>query len=102
MAIRDRRRSQDGPLTLEEIIARFRGEGVLMRVTEHDEDHWPAKGYLMAHASSQQAILEDQERAPRATVGQPYYTCFAQPDITSGAEYEEAVQRFVCELIMAT
>ena len=60
-----------GPLSLDEIIARYGGQWVLMRVTGHDEDWWPAEGYVVAHASTQEELLQAHERAPRATPGQP-------------------------------
>jgi hypothetical protein len=85
-------------LTLDEIIARHRGEWVLMRVTRYDEDHWPAEGSVVAHASSQEELLEAEERAPRATPGQPYYSFLAVPHIKSGPIYEAAVKRFFANL----
>jgi hypothetical protein len=90
-----------GPLPLDEIIARHRGEWVLMRVTNHDEDYWPSEGYVVAHAPTDEELLTLEEQAPRATPGQPYYSFYAAPFITSGPIYESAVKRFIGELVVA-
>jgi hypothetical protein len=79
-------------MSVYEAIARFRGEWVLMKVTEYDEDRWPSHGYVIAHSRdrdeineaipwrSQETILPD---APR----QPYYVFLAYPRARSLAEY---------------
>ena len=90
-----------GPLSLDKIIARFRGEWVLMRVTGHDEEHWPSEGYVLAHAPTQGALLEAEEKAPQPIAGQPYYAFFAEPFITSGPIYEAEVKRFFSNLALA-
>lgn len=93
--------TESGPLSLDEIIDRYGGEWVLMRVTGHDEDWWPAEGFVVAHASSQAELLEAEEQAPPATPGQPYCAFFAQHDIKSGPEYDRMVKRFIANLVMA-
>jgi hypothetical protein len=42
--------SPSAALPMTDIVARFEGEWILMRVTEHDEDHWPAAGHVLVHA----------------------------------------------------
>lgn len=37
-------------MSVNETIARFRGERVLIKVTEDDEDHWPSQGCVVAHS----------------------------------------------------
>ena len=93
-------------LTVEEIADRYEGEWVLMRVTEYDEEGWPAKGLLLAHSPRQQDInlaLEqrsDGEASPdQAPI--PYYSFIAGPTVRSGPEYEAAVTEFVVGLLGA-
>jgi hypothetical protein len=93
-------------MTVEEIADRYEGEWVLMRVTEYDEEGWPAKGLLLAHSPRQQDInlaLEqrsDGEASPdQAPI--PYYAFMAGPTLRSGPEYEAAVTEFVVGLLGA-
>lgn len=95
------RSAEIGPLSLDEIIDRYGGEWILMRVTGHDEEHWPAEGYIVARAASQEELLEAEELAPPPTPGQPYCSFLAQHDIRSGPEYDAAVKRFIAGLVMA-
>jgi hypothetical protein len=114
MSTRDRHPANSGAiiadqpeeLSMDEIIDRYRGQWILMRVTEDDEDGWPARGYLLARAPSQAEILEAEERLPRADAAAdgrvlPYYSFLAQHDISSGPEYEAAVMQLVAELTAA-
>ena len=89
----------DEELTIEEIIDRHLDRWVLMRVTGHDEDHWPAKGYVIATAATQReadAVLEkmiETKPKPRRD-GCPLYAFWAQPDI-GPAEFEALLQELL-------
>src|SRR5262245_35683730 len=79
-------------MSVKEAIARFRGEWVLMKVTEYDEDHWPSDGYVIAHSLDRGEISEAVSREPpRHTLppGAPrlmYYVFLAYPRARSLAE----------------
>jgi hypothetical protein len=91
-------------LSIDEIIARHRGEWVLMRVTEDDEDGWPERGYLLEHAPTQAEVITSLERwVHLANDGNrwPFYTFLAEPLIKSGPEYAAAVAEFFAGLIRA-
>jgi hypothetical protein len=93
-----------GTLTVDEIIARHRGDWVLMRVTEDDEDGWPERGYLLDVAPTQEEILQAWERrAPELSDDNrwPLYSFLAEPLITSGPEYNAAVMEFFGGLLQA-
>ncbi|HEY7032276.1 MAG TPA: hypothetical protein VH482_13140 [Thermomicrobiales bacterium] len=93
-----------GTLTFDEIIERHRGDWVLMRITEYNEDAWPERGYLLDVAPTQEEILEAWTRwAPEVSDGKgwPLYMFLAEPDISSGPEYEAAVREFFVGLLQA-
>ena len=81
----------DGVLmTMDEAIAQFHGEWVLMKVAEHDEDHWPSKGYVIAHSpqradiSAALALEPPRSALPPDAPKQPYYVFLAYPRARSG------------------
>jgi hypothetical protein len=82
-------------MSVNEAIARFRGEWVLMKVTEYDEDHWPSQGYVVAHSSDRGKISEAVRREPprgKLPPGAPrhmYYVFLAYPRARSLAEYKD-------------
>jgi hypothetical protein len=86
-------------LTIDEMIERYYGEWILMRVLERDEDYFPMKGQVVLHAKTKAELLKAEAQAPPAIAGQPYYTFPAIPDITSGPIYEREVKRFIGQLI---
>ena len=87
---------EEEELTIEEIIDRHLDSWVLMRVTGHDEDHWPAKGFVIATAATQReadAVLDGMFEAnpkPRRE-GRPLYAFWAWPE-PSLAEFEAFLQ----------
>jgi hypothetical protein len=91
-------------LTVDEIISRHRGQWVLMRVTEHDDGAWPARGYLLDWAPTQEEILKAWKlRVPDLADGNrwPLYSFLAEPLITSGPEYNAAILEFFNGLLQA-
>ena len=79
-------------MSVNEAIARFRGEWVLMKVTEYDEDHWPSRGYVIAHSPDREEInaaipLRSQEVISPEAPRQPHYVFLAYPRARSLAEY---------------
>ena len=82
------------PMTVDEAIARFRGEWILMKVTERDADYWPTKGYVIAHSRDREGISEavakepPRKMLPPDSPRQPYYVFLAYPRARSLAEYE--------------
>jgi hypothetical protein len=82
-----------------EIVARFEGEWILMRVTEHDEDHWPAAGHVISHAPGQADViraLATRERPPTRSTARPnlpLYVFRAVPGIASGNDIDAILAR---------
>jgi hypothetical protein len=91
-------------ISIDEIVERYRGEWILMRVTKDDEDGWPERGYLLERAASQNEIIAAMERwVHLADDGNrwPFYTFLAEPLVKSGPEYAAAVAEFFAGLIRA-
>ncbi len=94
-------------LSVDEVIALYPREWVLMRVTEDDDDGFPAKGLVLAHSPRRDDISDALEREPpRAELPpdappRPYYIFRAFPRIRADSNdprYAEAVHRFVDQL----
>jgi hypothetical protein len=91
-------------ISVDEVIERYRGQWILMRITEDDEDGWPKRGLLLERASTQRGILAAFEKwIHLAKDGNPwpFETFLAEPMITSGPEYTAAVAEFFAGLIRA-
>jgi uncharacterized protein (DUF2336 family) len=94
-------------MTVDDAIARFRGDWVLMKVTDHDDAHWPTQGYVLAHSADRAAISAALAlEPPRSSVApgaatQPYYVFRAYPRLRSGPEYQAATTRFLSDLLTA-
>jgi hypothetical protein len=73
----------DEALSIDEIMERYRGEWLLIRVTDHDEDGWPTHGHVTVHAASQKAMLDEMERQtdPPELAQFTRYSFLAEPDI---------------------
>src|SRR5262249_50521995 len=93
-------------MSVNEAIARFRGEWVLLKVTEYDEDYWPSRGYMIAHSPDRDAIseaipLRSQEPTMPDAPRQPYYVFLAYPRVRSGPEHRAAMAQFTSDLLTA-
>jgi hypothetical protein len=90
-------------MTVDEVIARYAGERILMKVTEFDEYGWPQRGYVLAHSPDRRAILRALKREPRRdqlppdAPRLPYYSFRADPYVDSGSEWEAAMGQFVAD-----
>ena len=96
--------AQDDTITVDEVIERYRGEWILMRITEDDEDGWPKRGYLLEHGLTQDETIDAIKRwIHLANDGNrwPFETFLAEPIIKSGPEYAAAVAEFFAGLIRA-
>jgi hypothetical protein len=88
------RRSEDADTqtsvicSIDEVIARYPGQWIVMRVTEYDERHLPARGVLIAHARSRRAAARIWgDEIPRTKPGEGVLSLFdAYPRITTGEE----------------
>jgi hypothetical protein len=49
-------------LTIDEVFDRYRGEWLLLRVTEDDGEGWPTHGIVTVHAATQNGMLDEMER----------------------------------------
>ncbi|MEA2515840.1 MAG: hypothetical protein QOJ59_5329 [Thermomicrobiales bacterium] len=58
--------SPDEVLSIDQIMERYPGEWILMRVTAHDADGWPTHGCVTVHAPTQNDMLDEMERGPTA------------------------------------
>jgi hypothetical protein len=94
-------------MTMNEAIARFHGEWVLMKVTEYDADHWPSKGYVIAHSPKREGISEALALEPPRGLLPPdaprlrYYVFLAYPRVRSGPEYRAAAAKLFSDLVTA-
>ena len=84
-------------MTMDEVIAAWEGEWVLMRVLAFDLTGWPYYGEVVAHSPSRAAISEALAGEPRPSPpgATPYYIFKANPRTRSGPEYEAAMARLV-------
>ena len=77
-------------LTVDETIARYRGDWILMKVTGFDEDGWPGQGYVLAHSPRRgdisKALTKEPPRAERSPDApyDPYYIFKAFPRFRGG------------------
>ncbi|HEY7036109.1 MAG TPA: hypothetical protein VH482_32550 [Thermomicrobiales bacterium] len=91
-------------MTIDEAIARFQGEWVLMKVTAVDEHHWPSQGYVIVHSSEEQDLVEAIKRErrehdlPSDTPRLPYYSFRAYPQVTTGPSFDTALRQFAADL----
>jgi hypothetical protein len=85
--------------SIDEMIARYPGEWIVMRVTEYDERHLPARGALIAHTSSRreaQRIWGDE--IPRSKPGDGRLYLFdAYPRITTGEELRKSLAELAAQ-----
>jgi hypothetical protein len=91
-------------LSLDEAIALYHGEWVLMKITAFDQHRSPARGIVLAHSSSRDrisdALCNEPSRAGWSpeTPRQPYYTFKAFPRAHVGESYEQAQRRFQAQV----
>ena len=94
----------DDEVTVDEVTERYYGQWVFMEVSEYDEDHWPRRGRLIAHAPTH-AELNDVMKgkiAQGAVTPDKQYTSFcAFPIVRSGPDFEAASAEFASGLILA-
>jgi hypothetical protein len=94
-------------LSIDEVTERYYGEWVLMLVTEHDEEHWPSHGKVIAHSHKQEDLNEPLRRLPKDPANGTghetpiYYTFRAFPLVSSGPEYDKAARAFLSGLFGA-
>lgn len=102
-----RTRIESNAVAVDEAIARYDGQWVLMKVTERDADQLPVKGHVLAHSTNRDEIsaVLAKEPPPSAFLPdaphRPYYTFRAYPRIRSGPEYDEAMRRFLADFAAA-
>lgn len=88
---------------IDEVIALYYGEWVLLRVTAYDEHHDPARGYVICHSVNRGDLSAALKREPlRHEIApgqrpQPYYTFKAYPRLHVGETHDEAVSRFAAQ-----
>src|SRR6266508_2690261 len=95
----DRRDEPGGPAvwSMDDILARYPGEWIALRVTGYDDRHWPAEGEIIARARSRARAwhrLTDYMLSSQRRPG-PYTVFQAVPYITTGDE----LRRSLAELI---
>jgi len=78
---------------MDEVVARFEGEWVLLEVTEFDEHRVPSRGVVMAHGKSgpvHKAMEKKLVSGERPDAG--YYIFQANRRIRTGAELRERLE----------
>jgi hypothetical protein len=80
----------DELLSIEEAIARYPDQWVLMKVIDRDNRHQPARGYVLAHSFDEKDVNAVLAREPPLVALPPekrthsYYVFNAYPRVTSG------------------
>lgn len=94
-------------LTYDEIVERYFGESIVMRVTEEEDGGWPSKGVVLAHALEEEEITEAIRsgeiirRGPDGRPAEPLAMFRAYPFVDAGPELDAAVATFAMGLIKA-
>jgi hypothetical protein len=88
-------------MSVDDAIASWQDEWVLMQVLAFDAAGWPQRGELVAHSPNRAAISEvlagEPPRAEQPERG-PYYIFRANPRARSGPEFDAAVAKLVGEI----
>lgn len=101
---RNGRGAASAPLvTMEEVGQCFEGECVLMRVTDFDDDHVPARGHVLTHSRSRAQISKAFARQPRPSeegseAGRiSYYIFVAYPRIEPVEAFRQVLARVAAD-----
>ncbi len=79
------------------------GQWILLRITDHADDHWPSAGRILIRAPTQRDVLdalEKQTPADRKPQGEgegPICLFCAYPDLVAGPEYEALLDALVSD-----
>lgn len=79
-------------VSIDEAIAAYSGEWILLRILSYDEYHVPTRGEVIAHGSNRdirRALAQIPPRSRRA--GVQYYLFSASPRARTGAEFRAAL-----------
>jgi hypothetical protein len=83
-------------MSVDEVIARYPGQWILMRVTAHDEDKWPSHGQVLAHDMSYRKVgkawLEIIAASGLGDPERPYYIFRAERLLRTGEELRRALE----------
>src|SRR5437868_1480758 len=82
------------PISIDEAIARYPGEWIVLQVTGYDQNHIISHGIVLAHTSSYdeaQKIMFSLPFPPPPPGG-PYYIREGYPQIRTGAELRQALK----------
>jgi hypothetical protein len=83
-------------LSVDEVIARYPGEWILMQVTAHDADRWPSHGHVLAHDMSYKKVGKAWVKLVKASglgdPAKPYYIFAADPRVRTGEELDDALE----------
>ena len=77
-------------LSLEEVADRYDGKWVLLRVTELDETHRPARGEVVSHGSEKKVRGQLHQLLAAGRHG-PYYFFCAEPWLRTGEDLRRVV-----------
>lgn len=84
--------------SVDEVIGLHANEWILMRVTEYDEDKWPAKGIVVAHSPYREAL---PGALAADDLSDTHYVFKAVPHLRSGPDFDQAVKEFVADFAAA-
>jgi hypothetical protein len=96
-----RRAGRHGPraeiCSVDEVIERYPGEWIVMRITEYDERHLPARGVLIAHSPSRRTAQRIWgEELSRTEPGNGVLSLFdACRRITTGEELSASLAELI-------
>jgi hypothetical protein len=80
-------------MSVDEVVARYDDEWILLRITEWDQDGWPSHGEVLAHSSDHDYIWDvTGKRPPDKASGEQHYIFQAHPTVRTGAEMMELLK----------
>lgn len=86
--------------SIDDVIATFKDEWILLRITALDENHAPAQGQVLAHSPSRKAISRRLAKEPKPSELPPgaarpsYYIFHAHQRIRTREGLTEVLERF--------
>ena len=82
------------PVSLDEALAQYHGEWVLMEVTAFDHHKAPSHGVVIAHEISHKRVCRILEKVARSNQDTPdicYYLFSAYPRVSTGDEMRKVL-----------
>src|SRR5438874_983062 len=81
-------------MTIDQIIQKFDGQWVLIKIAAYDEDKWPSAGYLIGHSRSDRPLWKrmTERLIAEGKPELPYYIFQARRLIRTGEEWRQRLK----------